>query len=330
MVEVLVAMSLGLFVIGGIAAAYVNNQRTRAELERSSRQLENGRYAVQLLSDELRHAGYFGEFDPRPLPSPPDLIAACETDLDTLRASLPVALVGIDDTATTPSCLSDVKTGTDIVVLKRTTTCVAGAPGCEATASGEPYLQASLCSTQAELESPAVENRFRLSTSAAALDRHARDCSTTAPLRRFVVRIYYIANNNEAGDGIPTLKRAELKAGSFAVEPLVEGIEDLQLQYGIDSDGDSVPNAYSTNPSTYDGCATNACKVQNWRDVTAVKLHLLARNIESSPGFKDSRTYLLGHNDDGSQVSVGPFNDAFPRHVYSTSVRASNLAGRRE
>lgn len=331
LVELLVAMTLGLFVIGGVAAAYVHNQRTRAELERDSRQTENGRYAVQLLSDDVRHAGFYGEFDPRTMNTPTVLPPLCEASLADLRPALQLSLQGADDAAAL-GCLPDLKAGTDVVVVRRAATCTAGTAGCEAVVAGEPYFQASLCSdpAQSELASLSALDHFALSSSGADLDRTARDCAAPAPLRRFVVRIYYVATDNAAGDGIPTLKRARLGAAGFAIEPLVEGIEQLQVEYGMDSDGDGAPDEYGTDAGVLGGCADVTCRIANWRNVTAVRLHLLARNIEPSAGFDDGKTYVLGTDAAGAEKILGPFHDGFRRHVYSTAVRLNNVAGRRE
>ena len=331
LVELLVAMSLGLFVIGGVAAAYVANQRTRAELERDSRQIENGRYAVQLLADELRHAGFLGEFDPRGMPAPAALPGVCSSDLDLLRTAFTAPVDGGDDAAGGLACLPGLKPGTDVFVVRRASTCVAGTAGCAAVSAGEPYLQASLCTDPDELGSTSIDDRFALSTVAAELDRHQRDCTTPAALRRYLVRVYYVATENASGDAIPTLKRAELGAGGFVVEPLVEGVDNLQLEYGIDADatGGGSPEQYSTDPSAFGACSGAAC-IENWRNVTSVKIHLLARNTEPSPGFSDARTYVLGLTDAGADNEFGPFRDGYRRHAYSTVVRLNNVAGRRE
>src|SRR3546814_6645480 len=37
--------------------------RARDEVERANQQVESGRYAAQLLMDDLQMAGYYGEFD---------------------------------------------------------------------------------------------------------------------------------------------------------------------------------------------------------------------------------------------------------------------------
>ncbi len=60
------------------------------------------------------------------------------------------------------------------------------------------------------------------------------------------------------------------------------------------------------------------------------QLHVLAQSPEPSPGYIDSKTYLLGRDAAGNPISVGPKNDAFRRHVYTSMVRIVNPAGRRD
>jgi type IV pilus assembly protein PilW len=210
-------------------------------------------------------------------------------------------------------------------------------PNCDPVTSGYPYFQVSLCYPVAgatELASGNINNFFVLDTSMAALNLHKKDCTTTAGLRRYITHIYFIANNNTGSDGIPTLKRAELRDGQFTIVPLVEGIENLQLEYGIDTDaaGDAAagsPNAYTADPDTYNACIGATC-VDNWRRVVAIKMHLLARNTERTAGYTDTKTYTLGLDANGAQRTVGPFNDSYKRHIYQSSVRLGNPAGRRE
>jgi type IV pilus assembly protein PilW len=145
------------------------------------------------------------------------------------------------------------------------------------------------------------------------------------------MHVYFVANNNDPGDGIPTLKRAELGAnGEFSVVPLVEGIENLQLEYGLDTDGDSMPDAVTADPGTYGGCAADPCYVANWLNAVTAKIHLLSRSTEATPRYRDTKTYPLGLQADGTELTVGPFNDGFKRHAYTETIRMNNPAGRRE
>lgn len=349
LVELMISITLGLFILAGVATIFTNNSRSRQEIERTSRQIENGRYASQLLSDDLQAAGFLGEFDPTPLDT--SSLAAlpdpCATDLPTLRTAMPLHIQGYDNGAGAPTCLADVKAGTDIFVIRRASTCVAGTANCDPFLNGEPHFQASLCAPATggyELSFTPSGNAdyaaqfYALDTVLANLARHKTNCTTLADIRRYRTHIYFIANNDVAGDGIPTLKRAELGAGGFTIVPLVEGIDNLQLEYGVDSNCDGIPNFFTANPTAYTP-QTTYCKpfdalpaslVANWRNVVSVKLNLLARNTESTAGYADTRTYTLGLKADGTANSFGPFNDGFKRHAYTSTVRLGNPAGRRE
>lgn len=310
LIELMVAVTLGMLLLLGLATIFERNSSARNELERSSRQLENGRYALQLLSSDIRLAGYLGEFyataSPAAVPANP-----CSTVLTDLQTAYPLHVQGYNDGSGSLSCISDYKGG-DVIVVRRASTCSSANPAdanCEAITATHPYFQASGCGTDTV---PA----FRLDTNTANLNLRKIGCSNAASQRRFLTHIYYVANNNVGSDGIPTLKRWELGSATNPV-PLVEGIESLQFEYGIDSNDDGAPNSYSSSPAT----------VGDWFNVVTVKIHLLARNETPSPGYVDSKFYMLG---DTRLPASGTFGDAYRRHAYSTTVILDNPAGRRQ
>jgi type IV pilus assembly protein PilW len=319
-------------VLSVVTTAFVSISGNRRDMERTGRQIENGRFAVQLLADDIVNAGYFGEFDPRDAGAPAIKPDPCSTSVAELKSEILMHIQGFAAGASMPSCLADVRSGTAAIAVRRSATCVAGDTNCDVETAGQIYLQSSLCNS--ELAGPTAAHYAVAAHATAGLagfPLHKRDCTTAASLRAYVVHIYFIANNNDAGDGIPTLKRAELGAnGSFAIVPLVEGIENLQVEYGLDTDGDSVPDAASADPGAYAGCAADPCYIANWLNVMTARIHLLSRSIDASPGHNDSKRYALGPQADGSQLVVGPFNDGFKRHVYTMTIRMNNPAGRRE
>ena len=146
------------------------------------------------------------------------------------------------------------------------------------------------------------------------------------------LHIYYVSPCNlyaagattctAAADGgrpVPTLKRLEITSSAgvtaFATTPLVDGIQNLQFDYGIDNNGDGSPaSPFVTAPA-----------VADWPNVMAVRVNLLARNTDPSGGYVDGKTYNMGVSG-----TVGPFSDAYKRHVYSGTVRVINPSGRRE
>jgi type IV pilus assembly protein PilW len=175
---------------------------------------------------------------------------------------------------------------------------------------------------------------------------------TFANKRKFVSRIYYVRDYAKtAGDGIPTLVRADfdLFGGALAHQPavpLIEGIEGFRVELGIDSVGDagtevnyflaaawSDPLNRVTLLNRGDGipdgafvrCTTAVpCTKEQLANVVAVKLYVLARSTEPTPGHTDTKTYNLG------ATTLGPFSDSYKRHVFSTAVRLTNISSRRE
>jgi type IV pilus assembly protein PilW len=310
---------------------FVNVSRSRHEMERTGRQIENGRFASQLLADDIVNAGYFGEFDPRAVGAPTTKPDPCSTALADMKSMVMMHVQGYAAAAAKPSCISDVRTGTAVVAVRRSATCTVGDANCDAAVAGAIYIQSSLCNS--ELANPLVSTHYVVAANAAPspFPLHRHDCATPASLRAYVMHIYFVANNNDPGDGIPTLKRAELGAnGGFSVVPLVEGIENLQLEFGLDTNGDSVPDALSADPGTYGGCNVDPCYISNWLNVVTVRIHLLSRSTERSPGYTDTKAYPLGPQADGTELVVGPFNDSFKRHTYAETIRMNNPAGRRE
>lgn len=150
--------------------------------------------------------------------------------------------------------------------------------------------------------------------------------------------------------------------------PLIEGVEQFRVELGIDDTMSrcapptpvdynaaialvdpstcvadaAVPrnNTLPTNrgdgvPDRFVRCTTAApCQAADLRNVVAVKLYMLVRSRDTTAGYTDTKTYCLGELDaDGTCPAnslVAAANDAYKRHVFISSVRLNNIAGRRE
>jgi len=307
-------------------------------LNRAGQQIENGRFAVQLLSDDISLAGFFGRFA-SPLAVPGVLPDPCvTTDMVALRAAAALPLQGYDAPGASPlPCIPAANhvPGTDILVVRRADSQMAAGNGATipggALVAAQVYLQAN--ADPANSVNPLVA--VATATPQSVFTVKNKDGTNFAPIRKYHVHIYFVAPcsipagggtdctgaNDDGGSPIPTLKRLELTVDSTGATldmyqvPLVEGIENLQIDYGVDTDGDGVPNgAYVASPAA----------VVDWSNVVAVRVSLLARNTEPSPGYTDDKTY-----DMGIAGTVAP-GGAFKRHVYNTVIRVVNPSARRE
>ncbi len=329
-IELMIAITISLIILASLVAIFANNSRTRVEIERANQQTENGRYALQLIVDDLHNAGYLAEFDPTPLATPAPKPDPCDTTLAVLNGALPLAVQGYDNGANAPACVpADLRAGTDILVVRHVSTCAVGTAGCDANLLGDAYFQTSACNSPAELGSGNIANYYVLDTNPANFTLHQKDCLTLANQYQYRTHIYFVANNDKANDGIPTLKRAELGPGIFGIVALVEGIENLQIEYGLDTSVPTTgsPAVYNANPDTYAPCA--ASPTTCWRNTVAATINVLARNTSTTQGYVDTKVYALGLLADGVTANtVGPFNDAYKRHAYESVVKLNNPAGR--
>lgn len=320
LIELMVALALGTLILLALTLVFSRNTGNQSELERSARQLENARFALDSLTEDILHAGYFGDINPEELTptfSAPD---PCETTLANLgwltpagptAPTVPPAIRGIGALESI-ACLANRRAGTEAVNVRHMDT----GPTIQTTAlaSGNLYLQVTRCSQDV--------NRMLVGTSAAdfTLRNDACDAVNNA-VRRYVSRTYYVATCNECangGDGIPTLKRIELVNGQLRTSSLAEGIENLQVEYGVDTNGDGSPDSFVV--------ATGVTGVAPlvWQNVVSARLHVLARNTQATQGYVDPRTYVLG-----PAVSVTPA-DSFKRSLMTATVRLVNVGGRRE
>ena len=326
LIELMIALTIAGVLLLGMSLYFVSSSRAFAETERVSRQIENGRYAASIISEELRHAGFYGEVGnvinlpiTAAIPAPGSVPDICNSSLADVKAAMPIPVQGLDVPGTAPSCLPDYLSGTDVLVIRRVETTGIAVGSVVAT---NYYTQTAFC----ESANPV----FKVAQS--GFDLTDKDCATVRPVRRLHVYIYYIAKCSIGtnADGtckstdalLPTLKRAEPSSdGTFTYSPLVEGIENMQIEYGRDTTvpGDGVADVYTAAPAS----------VAEWMQVAAVRVHLLARNADTSPGFTDTKTYQLGKLADGSDNNVTP-GGSFRRHAYTEVVRVQNPSQRLE
>jgi type IV pilus assembly protein PilW len=291
LIEIMLALVLGSFVVGGVLSIFVFSKRSYNVNELNARLQENGRAALSTLKDDLRHANFWGSLlRVSEIATFPALGGTCAA----WASSVDDRFVGSDDPRTDSpfadeGCLetSDVKDGTSAVAIKR--------------------VSLSSVAYDTDLDTGDIFLRTH-SASGAMLEKGVT--ASAAPVAGsgladwlYEPRIYFIRPYaSTSGDGIPTLCRVQNNP-TLSVQPLVEGIEDMDIVYGIDTTGNGVPDAYDANPSSGEMAG-----------VVAAQIYLLVRDVEADPSYTNTNGYALGSR------RVGPFNDSFHRAVFSTTV----------
>jgi type IV pilus assembly protein PilW len=319
LIELLVSVLLGSLLSLAISKIYLESVRNYIADEEMARIADNGRFSLTLLKRELMSAGFFAS-----LPSASELgVAAVSTDCSAsgswaLDIQYPLDFINnFDSTGSAPlrsssgntfSCLEtdEIAAGTDIVSVKRT----AG----NFTVQNGTYLEDAVAKT----------NRWYLRVADYGAQKQwvyhrsggfpSTDIGgdTKVDYWEYYARIFYIRKfSKEATDGIPTLCVENLVGGgdlgAMATRCLVEGVEDMQIEFGLDRNLDGTPNQLNTK----------LLKLEI-PSVVLARIYLLMRSVGELPGYARSRTYSLGEK----QVHR---SDGYVRRVISTTVYIPNV-----
>lgn len=329
LIELMIAMAIGVFMMIGIISLMLSVSRTRTELDKTSEQIESGRYAIQQLSDEVRLAGFYGTSQivaaQTSLPDPCATAAALANLQFSYSASgagvtEPLPIDGYAAGSTLPTCLTNATSGTEALGVHRVGNADV-APSTIGASNSAPYVQLSACD---------LDNvPFVFSATATDFVLRQKDCATTATIWPYLAKTFFLSGCDDcaANDGIPTLKVADQITGS--IQTIAEGIQDIHFDYGIDLDKNGSPDCYVADPSVATApanCPSGwGTAIQNWSNVVTVRVHLLARSVDPTPGWSDTFTYDLGR-----AIPSGPFNDQYKRQVYSAVIVIANVSGGRE
>jgi type IV pilus assembly protein PilW len=268
LVELMISITLGLLIMIALIAVYLNISRTNTEMAKTNSLIENGRFAIDLLQEDISHAGFLGGYVPKfddvmykaaaPGDAPSAALAAVldpglpfadwATTPGYTAGLLGVAVQSFDTSptncagGTTGQPIASQQANTDVILVRHLDNCLVGTGNCEAdtlsSASPKLYFQSSFCALETENSPP---YRYVLSNDPAAFTLKKKGCTgtppttvgTAAPRRKFVSNMYYIRDYAvTAGDGIPTLMRSSFGTGGASnapgYEPGVALIEGIQ------------------------------------------------------------------------------------------------------
>ncbi len=302
LVELMVAMVVGLIVMAGIGQIFIHSKRSAALQDELSMLQENGRYAMQLLRNDILDAGYLGCGH---VASLADSIRSTGSYADNFTVGvngyeasssgwIPPLPPELDDPAIGSD---DVLPGTDVITVR-----YAEGDGLRMTQPKDSYLfrvtnlsteagacaggtdsYSGLCAGDLMIVSDCTKARtfviqgLHVGGGSLAIyhDNPAwGDASDLEPANHFnpaysylfkATTVSYFIHMRDPASGVPSLYR---KVGNGAPEELVEGVENMQILYGVDSDGDNIPNQF-----------LHADSVGNFQRVVSVRVALLLRTI---------------------------------------------------
>ncbi len=347
--EIMIALVLSLLLSAGAIQVYLSNKISYQTAEALSRIQENGRFAIQFLTKEIRMAGFIG-----------CAVASTGNSVDSTSDSWVYnfndSVIGFElkKGSTLPSkILSSAITDTDAIAISRggddtyfyvkshdannakihLTANYNIKKGSHNIKKGEILMIVDCLGKQAGIfqATGSKTNTINHGTGTATPGNCTSnlygnfDCSNwsskarsinyndKSKLLRMKNSIFYLADGrkNSQKQAIPALYHSVVVAssGSVAVEAeeLIEGIENLQILYGVDTDAtaDGIANRYVTADS-----------VGDWSKVASVRLFLLVRSIEPTSGGVKPYTFM--------ETESTSHTDNYIRRQFTATVQVRN------
>jgi type IV pilus assembly protein PilW len=335
LVEILVAIIISLFLLGGIIQVYMGNKASYRFSDASSRLQENGRFALDQITTDVRLAGFFGCVDMRtnsnlvqnhlnPASANFDPNVHDFINLPPIQVTANAGLNASDDLTVRGSKPGQANLSTTLAMPGNGPVIVTG----DTVFQNNDIILITNCWTSDIFEANTATRVGNVTTMTHTAAGSASTPGNTAinPCAAGLHCLHgtlsnnlenaYVANNSSAyslqnvsysiqaalsGNGEPALWRSENNNN----QELIEGVEQMIILYGVDNDGDGTPNQYQDSTA-----------VVNLAQVTAIRVFLVVRS-ERDNVLDTSQTYTLN----GVDITAA---DNRLRQVFSVTIDLRN------
>ena len=347
LVEVMVAMTIGLIVLAAVAQIFATSNATYRLEENLARVQESGRFAVEFMTRDLRQAGYAGcvninqalnananytvtsHVNPSTPPEATNFVPGehLRGYHYTAGAWAPTVPAGI-------FAAGEVNPNTDVVLVRRgSPDPMRVVPPLIPTPSSALQLSTGNGLTVGDVvlvshctnvdifqitgpDDPDTTGTLNHNTGTGTPGNATQSLSKTydadAEIMALMTQVYYIGTG---ASGEPALMRKDLAGGVFgAGQELVEGVEGLRVLYGEDLNSDRSADVYVWPAA-----------VTDWTRVVSIRLGLLVRTPQQSGQDLDTRVYDLLADAGSAADNFDPADDKRQRRLFSSTIQIRNL-----
>lgn len=335
LVELMVSMVISLIILSGIVTVVMSTHNSfKTETEGSFIQ-ENARYAFDMMARDVRLAGNLGcaDLDYTKISN------IVNDDFDGLFSLQPIEGVEASaDTADYPVAMADAINSDAIIIRFADPESIVPVASYDGTTKSFSFLTGnthnfedgdrlvvvdSTCRNAGVFQNTSTTNDVIAHSNSGSKNcgntlysdtKRMLDCSTTAPvaglksyadgseIMEYLVHAYYIAESNVL-PGVPALKRRRLTKTGHFTEELAQGVESMEIQYGLDSDFDGNVDSFE-----------KADAITDWAEVVAARMELVFRS--QSEVFSEAQSVTIGDK-------TFP-NDKYLRQLAAATVKVRN------
>ena len=312
LIEIMVALAIGSFLIIGAMQIYTQSRQAYIVNEAIANVQDAATFAMDAIESDLRMASNWGRMsrgrgiEGRSLPgnaNPARLALAASASECGVTWALDLAMpVDGDNNGYTLPCppTKTIQPDSDHIVVRRAS-----------------VIPATPEAGRLQIQTTRVQGELFVSdgrTIPAAF--HPADSAT----HNLMVSSYYVANDSDLVPGVPTLRRKVLRTvggvARIVDEEIAPGVENLQIQFGLDVDQDNAVDRY-VNPGDGIYDPADAAYVPGARIITA-RVWLIVRAIDREVGLTDNTVYTPG------DVDLGQPTDDFRRMQVSKTILLRN------
>ncbi|WP_347331152.1 PilW family protein [Marinimicrobium locisalis] len=327
LIELMISLTLGIVLMTGVVQMFITSRTTFTTQQAVSRIQESGRMAVEFLSQDIRMAGYRGcasRESTQQIEMGIEQDGGYLYDFDTSIRGYssddhPMGDVGVAD-------------GSEVLVIRRagnTSMPIVNPTGnnanIEVAVEEEDDCVGEVCRGDTVVISDCTQGRVfqvtnfqnvggggsKIVHSQANVDGKPKNLDSKLGGQQFgpgseVLKMstltYYIADSEF---GVPGTRSLWREQDGEAAE-LIEGVENMKVGFGVDTDGDGIPDEYQDYNEVGD---------DNWGNVQAVRVALLMQSLEENV-VDEPQPYRF----DGEDVDDERIEDRRMRQVFTSTV----------
>ena len=323
-VELMAAVTIGLIMLLGITQLYLGSKDTYRIREDLGAMQESSRFGLETLTSAILMLDHWGGVTAADITGSPSGVTGGSGDCDAAwvtNATQPIfgaeGAANIGSVTGFQNCVASARyvPNSDVLIVRY--------------ADGLPIADATVSSTS----NPDSSNTLYIRTStgergtlfwggvnpASATGLGTQNGTKNYPYRveAYFLRPCSVLDAGACTDGVPTLTRLTMdSAGNLAEETLVDGVEQIQFQYGMDANADGQVEQF-----------VSATTVPNWNQVIAVRVEMLIRTRWPDQDYQDPNvTYTLagGTTDNGLVYTVPAADRSFRRKQLEKVVQIRN------
>lgn len=322
LVELMIALTLSIILLAGVIEIFLSNKKAFEITTDLGVLQESGRIGSAVMSESIRMAGHWGGVEPSAVKVGTTTLTAAPGNCNAAWVFSPGNPVEGFDGENTVTSVSDLPSGciaagdyvpgSDLLVVR-----YADSSELFSDAqivhddSASKYFSRVAIGQQAEL--------FQGANASSALTAIASDDGVYNFGYRtelYFLRPCSIKDGAACNDGIPTLTRLTLSGSSFTQQALVEGIEQMQFDYGVDQNVDQRVDTYET-----------ADDIDDWMQVMSVRMSLVARaSTKDVTVDEEDKEYLLVGDmaTEGEGYTVAAADKHYRRKQYTREIHLRN------